>query len=63
MVADGNADLAKALGLEMDGTGYGMGTRVKRFSMVVEDGVVKTLNVEKPGAFEVSDAGSILKQL
>lgn len=63
MLADGNAELAKALGLEMDGTGYGMGTRVKRFSMVVEDGVVKSLNVEKPGAFEVSDAGSILKQL
>jgi peroxiredoxin len=63
MLADGNAELAKALGLEMDGTGYGMGTRVKRFSMVVEDGVVKSLNVEKPGAFEVSDAGSMLKQL
>jgi glutaredoxin/glutathione-dependent peroxiredoxin len=62
MLADGNAELAKALGLEMDGTGYGMGTRVKRFSMLVQDGVVKELNVEKPGAFEVSDAGTILKQ-
>jgi glutaredoxin/glutathione-dependent peroxiredoxin len=62
MLADGNAELAKALGLEMDGTGYGMGTRVKRFSMLVQDGVVKELNVEKPGAFEVSDAGTMLKQ-
>ena len=63
MLADGNAELAKALGLEMDGTGYGMGTRVKRFSMLVEDGVVKQLNVEKPGAFEVSDASTMLKQV
>jgi peroxiredoxin len=63
MLADGNADLAKALGLEMDGTGYGMGTRVKRFSMLVQDGVVKELNVEKPGAFEVSDAATMLKQV
>ena len=63
MLADGNADLAKALGLEMDGTGYGMGTRVKRFSMLVQDGVVKELNVEKPGAFEVSDAATMLKQI
>lgn len=63
MLADGNAELAKALGLEMDGTGYGMGTRVKRFSMLVQDGVVKELNVEKPGAFEVSDAATMLKQV
>jgi glutaredoxin/glutathione-dependent peroxiredoxin len=63
MLADGNAELTKALGLEMDGTGYGMGTRSKRYSMVVDDGVVKQLNVEKPGAFEVSNAETILKQI
>jgi glutaredoxin/glutathione-dependent peroxiredoxin len=63
MLADGNAELTKALGLEMDGTGYGMGVRSKRYSMVVDDGVVKQLNVEKPGAFEVSNAETILKQI
>lgn len=63
MVADGNADFAKAVGLEMDGSGYGMGTRIRRFSMVVENGTVKQLNVEKPGAFEVSNAETILKQV
>lgn len=63
MVADGNADFAKAVGLEMDGTGYGMGTRIKRFSMLVDDGVVKQLNLEKPGAFEVSNAETMLKQV
>jgi peroxiredoxin len=63
MVADGNADFAKAVGLEMDGSGYGMGTRIRRFSMVVDNGTVKQPNVEKPGAFEVSNAETILKQL
>ncbi len=63
MLADGNADLTKALGLEMDGSGYGMGLRSKRYSMLVDDGVVKQLNLEKPGAFEVSNAETILKQL
>jgi glutaredoxin/glutathione-dependent peroxiredoxin len=63
MLADGNAELTKALGLEMDGTGYGMGVRSKRYSMVVDDGVVKQLNVEKPGAFEVSNAETMLKQI
>lgn len=63
MLADGNADFTKAVGLEMDGTGYGMGLRSKRYSMVVEDGVVKQLNLEKPGAFEVSNAETMLKQL
>ena len=63
MVADGNADFAKAIGLEMDGSGYGMGTRIRRFSMLVDNGTVKQLNVEKPGAFEVSNAETILKQL
>ena len=63
MLADGNAELTKALGLEMDGTGYGMGIRSKRYSMVVDDGTVKQLNVEKPGAFEISNAETILKQI
>jgi peroxiredoxin len=63
MLADGNADFTKAVGLEMDGTGYGMGLRSKRYSMLVDDGVVKQLNLEKPGAFEVSNAETLLKQL
>ncbi|HEX7007973.1 MAG TPA: peroxiredoxin [Alphaproteobacteria bacterium] len=63
MLADGNGDFAKAVGLEMDATGFGMGLRSKRYAMVVEDGTVKTLNVEKPGAFEVSSAEYVLKQL
>lgn len=63
MAADGNGDLAKALGLELDARGHGMGSRSKRFSMIVDDGVVKTLNVEAPGAFEVSSAEHMLKQL
>lgn len=63
MLADGNAEFSKAVGLTMDGTGYGMGLRSQRYAMVVEDGVVKTLNVEAPGAFEVSSAEAILKSL
>ena len=63
MLADGNAEFSKAVGLTMDGTGYGMGTRSQRYAMVVEDGVVKKLNVEAPGAFEVSSAEAILKEL
>jgi glutaredoxin/glutathione-dependent peroxiredoxin len=63
MVADGNADFAKAVGLEMDGSGYGMGTRIRRFSMLVDNGTVKQLNVEKPGAFEVSNFETMMKQV
>jgi peroxiredoxin len=63
MVADGNADFAKAVGLEMDGSGYGMGTRIRRFSMLVDNGTIKQLNVEKPGAFEVSNAETMMKQI
>lgn len=62
MVADGNADLAEALGLEMDGTGFGMGVRSKRFAMIVDNGVVKTLDVDEKG-FEKSSAENILQQL
>jgi peroxiredoxin len=63
MLADGNGDFTRAIGLEMDGTKFGMGKRSQRFSMLVNDGVVKELNVEEPGAFSVSSAEHIMKQL
>lgn len=62
MVADGSGDFAKATGLELDLVANGMGVRSKRFSMLIENGVVKVLNLEKPGAFEISDAGTMLGQ-
>lgn len=63
MLADGNGAFAKAVGLEMDGSKFGMGTRGQRFSMVVNDGVVEQLNVEAPGEFRVSSADHLLGQL
>jgi glutaredoxin/glutathione-dependent peroxiredoxin len=63
MLADGNAAFAKALGLELDATGVGLGIRSQRFAMVVEDGVVTGLHVEQPGAFEVSSAEAMLATL
>ena len=63
MLADGNADFVKSLGLEMDGTGIGFGTRAQRFALVVEDGVVKHVAVEKPMKFEVSSAEAVLEKL
>ena len=63
MLADGNGDFADAVGLTMDGSGFGMGKRGQRYSMVVEDGVVKELNVEAPGDFSVSSAEHMLGQL
>ncbi|MEW5879137.1 MAG: peroxiredoxin [Pseudomonadota bacterium] len=63
MMADGSAAYTKKLGLELDLTARGMGVRCQRFSMLVEDGVVKSLNIEAPGKFEVSDAETMLKQL
>jgi peroxiredoxin len=63
MMADGSAAYTKALGLELDLVARGMGVRAQRFSMLVDDGVVKALNVEAPGKFEVSDAETMLKQL
>lgn len=63
MLADGNADFTKAMGLVMDGSGYGMGNRSKRYAMVVKDGVVKDLFVEEPGQFEVSSADYVLGKL
>ncbi|CAG4921861.1 peroxiredoxin [Paraburkholderia gardini] len=63
MMADGSAAFTRALGLEQDLSARGMGIRSQRYAMVVDDGVVKTLNVEAPGKFEVSDAASILATL
>jgi glutaredoxin/glutathione-dependent peroxiredoxin len=63
MMADGSATFTKALGLELDLIARGMGVRSQRYSMLVEDGVVKALNVEAPGKFEVSDAETMLKQV
>ncbi|WP_260922971.1 peroxiredoxin [Novosphingobium sp. 9] len=63
MLADGNGDFAKAVDLVMDGTGFGMGLRGQRYSMVVNDGVVEQINVEQPGTFEVSSAEYMLGQL
>ena len=63
MMGDGSAEFTKALGLELDLNARGMGMRCQRFSMLVDDGVVKTLNVEGPGKFEVSDGETMLKQL
>jgi len=63
MLADGNGEFAKAVGLEMDGSGFGMGTRAQRFSMLVKDGVLAELNVEAPGEFSVSSSDHILGQL
>jgi peroxiredoxin len=62
MMADGSAEWTKALGLTMDLTSKGMGVRSQRFSMLVDNGVVKTLNIEAPGKFEVSNAETILAQ-
>ena len=63
MLADGSAEFANAVGLEMDVTARGMGIRSKRYSMVVEDGVVPARNVEEPGKLEVSDADTMLGQV
>jgi glutaredoxin/glutathione-dependent peroxiredoxin len=63
MLPDGNAELTKAMGLEMDGTGFGLGIRSQRFAAVVKDGVVDYIAVEEPGAYDVSSAESILKHL
>lgn len=63
MMADGSAEFTKKLGLELDLTARGMGVRMNRISMLVDDGVVKQLNIEGPGKFEVSDAETMLKQL
>lgn len=63
MVADGNADFTRALGLEMDASGIGMGIRARRFALYAEDGVVRKLFVEEPGEFKVSSAEHVLEEL
>jgi peroxiredoxin len=63
MLADGNGEFARALGLEMDASGYGMGIRSKRFALYAEDGVVKQVFVEAPGEFRVSSAEHVLSQV
>ncbi|MGH6613298.1 peroxiredoxin [Sphingomonas sp.] len=63
MLADGNADFAKALGLTFDGSKFGMGERSQRYSMIVNDGVIEQLNVEAPGEFNVSSAEYLLGKL
>ncbi len=63
MLGDGSGDFAKAIGLELDRVKEGMGVRTQRYSMLVDDGVVKALNVEQPGQFEVSSAEAMLKAL
>jgi peroxiredoxin len=63
MLGDGNGDFTKALGLELDGSRFGMGKRSQRFAMIVDNGVVTKLDVEEPGAFAVSSAEHVLTQL
>lgn len=63
MLADGNGDFAKAIGLTLDGSGFGLGTRSQRYSMLVKDGVVEKLNVEEGTALDVSSAEKLLEQI
>jgi peroxiredoxin len=63
MLGDGSGDFARAVGLEMDGTKFGMGKRSQRYSMIVDDGVVEQLNVEAPGEYRASSAENMLDQL
>jgi peroxiredoxin len=63
LVADGNAEFSNAVGLAFDGSGFGMGTRSQRYAMIVQDGVVKQLFVEKPMEFKVSSAEAVLAAL
>ncbi|RAP57969.1 peroxiredoxin [Oleiagrimonas sp. MCCC 1A03011] len=63
MLADGNAELTRALGLELDGSGFGMGLRAQRFALYAEDAVVKILQIEAPGEFRVSSAEAMLQAI
>ena len=63
MIADGNAEYTKALGLDMDASGFGIGSRGQRFALIVDNGIVKNVNVEAKGEFNVSSADSVLGQL
>ena len=63
LLADGNGDFARAIGLEMDGSKFGMGRRSQRYAMIVNDGTVERLDVEGPGEFRVSSADYMIEQL
>ena len=63
MLADGNGNFTKAMGLELDGSAYGMGLRARRFALYADDGMVKVLNVEAPGEFRVSTAEAMLEAI
>lgn len=63
MLGDGNGEFTQAMGLTMDGSKFGLGTRSQRYAMIVKDGMIKDLLVEKPGAFEASTAENVLKHL
>lgn len=63
MLADGNGDLARAMGVEMDGTGFGLGQRARRYSMVIDNGKVTKFNLEEAGKFEISSAEKMLEQI
>ena len=63
MLADGNCDLTNELGLTMDGSGFGLGDRCKRFAMIVDDGIVQSIDIEEPGAMDVSSAESQLAKI
>ena len=63
MVGDGNGDFTKAMGLELDGSGFGLGTRSLRYALIADDGKITALNLEKGGAYEVSSAEAILDSL
>ncbi len=63
MLADGNGDLVRALGLEMDASGYGMGMRARRFALYIEDGVVRNVFLEAPGEYKVSSAEHVLANI
>ena len=63
MVGDGNGEFTKAMGVEMDGSGFGLGTRSVRYSLIAEDGKITALNLEQGGAYEVSSADAILAAL
>jgi peroxiredoxin len=63
MLADGNCDLTNELGLTMDGSGFGLGNRCKRFAMIVDDGIVQSIDIEEPGAMDVSSTESQLAKI
>ena len=63
MLADGNCDLTNELGLTMDGSGFGLGNRCKRFAMIVDDGIVQSIDIEEPGSMDVSSAESQLAKI